>query len=804
MPKRGRPAKAGKALASGAAGLAGGAGLGASILTSAASAGATGFLSGPLAPLMVPLFAALGAGGAVTAFLLSGVREDEQQDIIEAAQEYESLKSRAHLTKKESKRQKKLLKKFPIIKTDSKLIVDTSRKMTPAVKEEMDRINKEVKAHPEVAQQAAQVAGDLASGKESIAQVANGTKTALQKVLDKEGIPAELTHDGLHFKGDSKNGYPPQEIRFQRFTPEQQSAMQSLLQGSMGQLGREPFSFDPIEQRAREDFAKKTIPGIAERFTQVGAQRSSAFPQLLSQSGKDLETELAAMRSDYNDRRQHHLRALLGLGLTPQYESTLFPGYPGTGVGSTAAERWADRLGDVLTDPDKALNAAKDIIKFGKGAKDFYVNRRQAQDAAAQAQEEAGTQTPDTVSEAPAPFEAGAARAAQHPPTRREILEALANPVNPSARPASGIPQELRYDRFNPEHRPTRRDIAQRMNDSERGVYAPLSGATSHAGSAPQDLEPLYAQASSGQQAAPAAVGAADRDSWLPSWLRFGNATAQEPRVPSEIEQLMAERQGAASGMPPAPGSRPPMFTYPQPRGSVRSGSAGTGSGVPIFAPAAPYFEQPGRSVSGRTPSTGGLSAGSLGSLGGVDGAAAVRDWVYGGSSAGSADGSRSSLGMLGAHGAQAYEDHVSSGRTTPQSLSPRSSQASSVRSGGMPAMGVPASLGVSSASSLQPSLAGDVHLSPSVSSRGSSASTLRSPSLGSLSATPMLSAASGDSLGSSGSSFASIPSSRQSFGTALSSLGGGFGTPASIGSRASRASSRGLPPRPVRPAFAM
>ena len=52
-------------------------------------------------------------------------------------------------------------------------------------------------------------------------------------------------------------------------------------------------SFEPIANQARQNFAQKTIPSLAERFTSAGGQRSSAFGQQLGGAGAELESNLA-------------------------------------------------------------------------------------------------------------------------------------------------------------------------------------------------------------------------------------------------------------------------------------------------------------------------------------------------------------------------------------------------------------------------------------------------------------------------------------------------------------------------------
>ena len=56
---------------------------------------------------------------------------------------------------------------------------------------------------------------------------------------------------------------------------------------------------------------------------------SPAFASQLGQAGAGLEQGLAAMRSQYGMENRGQLLQLLGLGLTPQYQSMSVPGTPG-------------------------------------------------------------------------------------------------------------------------------------------------------------------------------------------------------------------------------------------------------------------------------------------------------------------------------------------------------------------------------------------------------------------------------------------------------------------------------------------
>lgn len=124
-------------------------------------------------------------------------------------------------------------------------------------------------------------------------------------------------------------GKPEQTTRLPIFTDEQLGALNDLLQMGLGGIKGQQFDFAPIEQRARTQFQQQTIPSIAERFTALGGQNSSGFQQALGQAGAGLEQSLAALRSQYGLQERDNLFKMLGIGLTPQYESLFRPASPG-------------------------------------------------------------------------------------------------------------------------------------------------------------------------------------------------------------------------------------------------------------------------------------------------------------------------------------------------------------------------------------------------------------------------------------------------------------------------------------------
>lgn len=178
---------------------------------------------------------------------------------------------------------------------------------------------------------------------------------------------------GALFKGlgREKPGYAEQ---FQRFTPQQQQALNSILQQSLSGLGQ-PLGqgFEPLAQQARTQFSEQTIPSIAERFSSLGsgAQRSSAFAQTLGQAGAGLEEELAAQKAQFGLQERDQLQQLLGLGLTPQFDTMYHQAQPGRlqNLGSALASLGGAAFGPSMGayQSSQQLEALPGILKAMKG-----------------------------------------------------------------------------------------------------------------------------------------------------------------------------------------------------------------------------------------------------------------------------------------------------------------------------------------------------------------------------------------------------------------------------------------------------
>lgn len=134
-------------------------------------------------------------------------------------------------------------------------------------------------------------------------------------------------------KGSGWTGYSPQSLQFDLYNPQQLQALDQARNTALGMLGRPQFNtgtpldvgqykwdFAPIAQQARTQFAQQTLPSIAERFTGLGAQRSSAFGQQLGAAGSGLEEALASLGAQYGlqNRGQEADIALRSRGLESQ------------------------------------------------------------------------------------------------------------------------------------------------------------------------------------------------------------------------------------------------------------------------------------------------------------------------------------------------------------------------------------------------------------------------------------------------------------------------------------------------------
>ncbi len=127
--------------------------------------------------------------------------------------------------------------------------------------------------------------------------------------------------------------------QFQRFTPEQQALQQQQIGGVSEQLpdmfqylqqilSNNPDLMRQFEAPSRRAFEEQTIPTIAERFTGMGAQKSSAFGQQLGQAGQRLEESLAAQQANLKGGAASQLQQLFSGAMTPSFNTLTTEGQP--------------------------------------------------------------------------------------------------------------------------------------------------------------------------------------------------------------------------------------------------------------------------------------------------------------------------------------------------------------------------------------------------------------------------------------------------------------------------------------------
>ena len=124
-------------------------------------------------------------------------------------------------------------------------------------------------------------------------------------------------------QSDFWNGRPGYTEQMPLMSQQQMGLQNNLMQ--RGYNGLDQFDFAPIEAEARKGFEQKTIPSLAERFRGLGSMSNSGFQQTMRGANVDLEGQLAAMKQDYNLKRQPMFQDMMNMGLRPQFENIMHP-----------------------------------------------------------------------------------------------------------------------------------------------------------------------------------------------------------------------------------------------------------------------------------------------------------------------------------------------------------------------------------------------------------------------------------------------------------------------------------------------
>lgn len=140
--------------------------------------------------------------------------------------------------------------------------------------------------------------------------------------------------------GFGGQGKPEKLKTFDPYSPQQRDYSNSQLQGAQGQQGNilsylnsilsdDPQAMAQFENPAIQNFQRKTLPGIAERFAGMNAGSSSALNQTLGEAGNDLQMNLAQHRANLKQQALQHLLGMGQQGLQGQLQPYIKGSSPG-------------------------------------------------------------------------------------------------------------------------------------------------------------------------------------------------------------------------------------------------------------------------------------------------------------------------------------------------------------------------------------------------------------------------------------------------------------------------------------------
>jgi len=155
--------------------------------------------------------------------------------------------------------------------------------------------------------------------------------------------------------------------------------IQNLMQMLGGGSGApQQFDFNKIKQGAEENFYNSTVPSLAERFTGLGGQNSSAFTGALASAGGGLDRDLASLEAHYGMQQQQNDRGyilqLLQQALSPQFENQY---RPATGGFLGNAAEGAGKAAGAYFGGEALPMIGSGIVSAGKGAYNYFNNRGQ-------------------------------------------------------------------------------------------------------------------------------------------------------------------------------------------------------------------------------------------------------------------------------------------------------------------------------------------------------------------------------------------------------------------------------------------
>ncbi len=196
------------------------------------------------------------------------------------------------------------------------------------------------------------ITGISSLGAAGINAYSNSGRQNNQRGMQQQGGNGFRTYD----LGGNRN---PQLAQAPTQTQQGQQVLQQLLQrGQMGLQNAPNGQFGPIREAYEQDYRQNGLPSIAERFAALGegAGSSSGFRNTMQSAEGNLHQQLAGMEQGFNQQNIQQLLSMLGLGLSPQFETFYQPrqqnwwesllGPLAQGVGSAAGAYGASKLGN--------------------------------------------------------------------------------------------------------------------------------------------------------------------------------------------------------------------------------------------------------------------------------------------------------------------------------------------------------------------------------------------------------------------------------------------------------------------------
>lgn len=143
---------------------------------------------------------------------------------------------------------------------------------------------------------------------------------------------------------DFLTGTDPSHERINTRSDQQIGAQNQMLSGAQGGqsniqgmdwlqslFSNDPSAFAAYEAPAMRQFNEQIVPGIAERFTGMGAggRNSSAFGQQLAGAGSRLSENLSAQRQNLRSGAMNQIMQMLQMSMQPTFENVMYQGQPG-------------------------------------------------------------------------------------------------------------------------------------------------------------------------------------------------------------------------------------------------------------------------------------------------------------------------------------------------------------------------------------------------------------------------------------------------------------------------------------------